>query len=228
MKGVFAPRIAGTVLLALAASFAQNSSPGAIRWTEGAPNALSEVKNNNKVEGLKTDDVHIFASLADIQETEYNRVWVQIANHGKAPIDFDPQSAVLLKGGKPMHAEVPDKAANSIQKYGETKSQELGSSHCNLMAAPNPTTGSSGGAGCAPSQTELQMSKQVATFSAQQAQWVRDNAVKQKTLAPNEEVQGVIVFKKEKKAADYILRVPVGGQIFEFTFHADNKAPSYS
>lgn len=227
MKAVFAPRIAGTVLLALAASFAQNS-PNTVRWTEGAPNALSDVKNNNKVEGLKTDDIHIFASMASIQETEYNRVWVQVANHGKTPIEFDPQGAVLLKGDKSVHAEAPDKAASQIQKYGEAKSQELGSSHCNLMSAPNPSTGSSGGAGCAPSQTQLEMSKQVAAFSAQQAQWVRDNAVKQKTLAPNEEVQGVIVFKKDKKGTDYILRIPVGNQIFEFPFHADNKPPSYS
>jgi hypothetical protein len=222
MKGVFAPRIAGTVLLALAASFAQNTSPGAVRWAEGAPNATSEVKNDMKIEGLTTDDVHIFASIADIKDTEYNRVWVQVANHSKAPIDFNPQSAVLLKGDKSVRAEVSEKAANSIQKYGEAKSQELSSAHCNVMMK-----GGSGGPGCQPTNTQVQMSKQVLEFSNKQSQWVRDNAVAQKTLAPGEEAQGAIVFKKDKKPADYILRIAVGADVFEFPLSAQNKAPSY-
>ena len=222
MKGVFAPRIAGTVLLALAASFAQNTSPGAVRWAEGAPNATSEVKNDMKIEGLTTDDVLIFASIADIKDTEYNRVWVQVANHSKAPIDFNPQSAVLLKGDKSVRAEVSEKAANSIQKYGEAKSQELSSAHCNVMMK-----GGSGGPGCQPTNTQVQMSKQVLEFSNKQSQWVRDNAVAQKTLAPGEEAQGAIVFKKDKKPADYILRIAVGADVFEFPLSAQNKAPSY-
>ena len=222
MKGVFAPRIAGTVLLALAASCAQNTSPGAVRWAEGAPNATSEVKNDMKIEGLTTDDVHIFASIADIKDTEYNRVWVQVANHSKAPIDFNPQSAVLLKGDKSVRAEVSEKAANSIQKYGEAKSQELSSAHCNVMMK-----GGSGGPGCQPTNTQVQMSKQVLEFSNKQSQWVRDNAVAQKTLAPGEEAQGAIVFKKDKKPADYILRIAVGADVFEFPLSAQNKAPSY-
>lgn len=227
MRSAFVPRLAGTLLLGIAVSGAQSGSTAPVRWVEGAPNAVSDVKNNNKVEGLKTDDIHIFASLGDVKETEYNRVWVQVANHSKAPLDFDPQGATLVKGDKAVHAEDSEKAANQIQKYGEAKSQELASAKCNMMITGDPKTGG-GGAGCAPTPMQMALSKQIATFSSQQAAWVRDNAVKQKTLAPEEEVQGVIVFKKEKKAADYILRIPVGGQVFEFTFHADNKQPSYS
>src|SRR5271166_6295946 len=107
--------LTGTLLLGLAASFAQTGS--AVRWTEGAPNSLSEVKNDTRIEGLKTDDIHIYVSLADVKETEYNRVWVQVSNHGQTPITFDPQSAILLNGDKAVRAEVPEKAANSIQKY---------------------------------------------------------------------------------------------------------------
>jgi hypothetical protein len=217
MKGVFAPRIAGTVLLALVASFAQNNSPGAVRWTEGAANATSEVKNDAKIEGLKTDDVHIYVSLADLQETEYNRVWVQVSNPGKSPVDFDPQGAVLLNGDKSVRADVPDKAAKSVQRFGEAKSQELSSAHCTLMGS---TT-------CQPTNAQMQMSKQVLAFSGQQAQWIRDHAMKAKTIAPGEEEQGVIVFKKDKKSANYILRIPVGVQVFEFPLSAQNKAPSY-
>jgi hypothetical protein len=71
------------------------------------------------------------------------------------------------------------------------------------------------------------MSKQVSAFSGQQAQWVRDNGLKEKTLAPGEEAQGAIVFKKDKKPASYVLRVPVGSVILEFPLSAQNKAPSY-
>jgi len=218
MKAVFAPRmLAGVFLLALATSFAQNGTPSSVRWSEGAPNASFEVKNDAKIEGLKTDDVHIFVNLTDLKETEYNRVWVQVSNHGKSPIDFNPQGAVLLKGDKSVRAEIPDKAASSIQKYGEAKSQELSSAHCNMMNV----------GGCQPTNTQMQMSKQVAAFSGTQAQWVRDNGLKQKTLAPGEEAQGAIVFRKDKKPADYILRIPVGSEVFEFPLSAQNKAPSY-
>jgi hypothetical protein len=72
MRELFARNaLACTLLLALAASFAQNGTPGLIRWMEGAPNATSEVKDETKIEGLKTDHVHIFVSLADLRETEY-------------------------------------------------------------------------------------------------------------------------------------------------------------
>lgn len=210
--------VTGTLLLGLAATMAQNTAP-AVRWAEGAPNATSEVKNDTKIEGLTTDDVHMFVSLADLKDTEYNRVWVQVSNHGKTPIDFDPQSAVLINSDKDktVRPEVPAKAANSIAKFGEAKSQELSSAHCNMMGATQ----------CQPTNAQMQMSKQVAAYASQQAQWVRDNALAKKTLAPGEEEQGIIVFKKDKKAANYILRVPAGAQTFEFPLNAQNKIPSY-
>jgi hypothetical protein len=183
MRELFARNaLACTLLLALAASFAQNGTPGLIRWMEGAPNATSEVKDETKIEGLKTDHVHIFVSLADLRETEYNRLWVQVSNHGKSPLDFNPQTAVLLKGDKSVRAEVPDKAANAIQRFGEAKSQELSSAHCVAMAAGE----------CSPTNAQMQMSKDVAAFSAGQAQWVRENALKPGTLAPGEEEQGTV------------------------------------
>jgi len=211
------PTLTGILVIGVAGVIAQNSATP-IRWTEGAPNSTSEVKNDNKIEGLKTDDVHIFVSMSDLKETEYNRVWVQIANHSKAPIDFDPQTAILLTGkDKTVRAEMPDKAAKSIERFGEAKSQELSSAHCNQMGATQ----------CQPTNTQMQMSKQVAAYSSQQAQWVRDNAFTKKTIAPGEEAQGIIVFKKEKKPASYILRVPAGTETFEFPLSAQNKMPSY-
>jgi hypothetical protein len=82
--------------------------------------------------------------------------------------------------------------------------------------------------GCQPTNTQMQMSKQVLELSNKQAQWVRDNSLKQKTIAPGEEAQGAIVFKKDKKSVDYIFRIPIGDQIFEFPLSAQNKPPSYS
>ena len=212
--------LVGTILLASPGNAVRqvNGPAGTVRWAEGAPNATSEIKNDMKIEGLKTDDIHIFVNMTELKETEYNRVWVQVSNHGKAPIDLDPQSAVLLSGDKSVRAEIPDKAAKSIQKFGEAKSQELSSAHCNMMVAVQ----------CQPTNAQMQMSKQVLEFSGKQAQWVRDNALKQKALARGEEVQGAIVFKKEKKRSDYILRIPIGNQVFEFPVQAENKAPSYS
>jgi hypothetical protein len=218
MKVVFAPRVvAATLFLTLTTSLAQSGPPPVLRWAEGAPNAISDDKNGMKVEGLKTDDVHIYVALSELKDTQYNRVWVQVSNQGKTPVAFDPQSAVLLKGDKGIRAEVADKAANSIQKYGEAKAQELSSAKCTNMIATQ----------CAPNNTQMQESKQIQSFTTQQGQWLRDNAIKQKTLAPGEDEQGWIAFKKDKKAADYILRIPVGTGTFEFPLSAQNKPPSY-
>lgn len=219
MKSEFAPRLlVGMVLLAGAVAIAQNSSPNVTKWAEGAPNATMDMKDNVKIEGLKTDNVHIYVSLAEIKETEYNRVWVQISNHGTTPINFNPQSAVLLKGDKSVKAEIPDKAAGSIQKFGEAKSQELSSAHCTNMIAT----------GCQPTNTQMQVSKQVLANANGQAEWVRNNGLKEKSIAPGDEAQGAIVFKKDKKAMDYILRIPVGDQVFEFPLSAQNKVPSFN
>jgi hypothetical protein len=219
MKAVFAPRmLAAGLLLALAPSFAQTGPPPVMRWAAGAPNATSDDKNGMKVEGLKSDDLQVFVAISDLKETQYNRVWVEVSNHGKAPIDFNPESAVLLKGDKGIRAEVSDKAAKSIQKYGEAKAQELSSAKCTNMIATQ----------CAPNNSQMQESKQVQSFTAQQSQWLKDNAIKQKTLAPGESEQGYIAFKKDKKGAEYILRIPVGSETFEFPgLSAENKAPSY-
>jgi len=46
-------------VVGLGISFAQN---GTAISGGGAPNATSEVKNDAKIEGLKTDDIHIFVS----------------------------------------------------------------------------------------------------------------------------------------------------------------------
>jgi len=208
---------AGALLLVAEFGFAQSTPPPVIRWAEGAPNTVSDVKNDQKVEGFKTDDVHVYVSISELKDTQYNRVWVHITNYGKAPLQFDPQGAVLLKGDKGIRAEDPGKCANSIQKYGEAKAQELSSAKCNNMIATQ----------CQPNNTQLQEAKQIQSFTTQQGQWLRDNAVKGKTLAPGEDVEGFIAFKKDKKPADYILRLPVGAQTFEFPLNAQNKAPSY-
>ena len=209
--------LVATLMLGLAAGVAQQSSTP-LRWTEGAPNATSEIKNDAKIVGLKTDDVQIYVSMADLKETEYNRVWVQVYNHSKAALDLDPQSAILInEKDKTVRAEVPNKAANSIQRFGEAKSQELSSAHCPNMIATQ----------CQPTVSQAQVAKQVAAFSAQQAQWVRDNGLTQKSIAPGEDTQGYIVFRKDKKKANYILKIPVGAQVFEFPVTAENKAPSF-
>jgi hypothetical protein len=218
MKAVSTPRaLAATLLLALTTGLAQSGPPPILRWAEGAPNATSDTKNDMKIEGLKTDDAHIYVGIAEIKDTQYNRVWVEVSNQGKTPIDFNPQAAVLLKGDKGIRAEAPDKAANSIQKYGEAKAQELSSAKCPNMIATQ----------CQPNNSQMQESKQIQSYTTQQGQWLRDNAIKQKTLAPGEEEQGFIAFKKDKKAADYILRLPVGNGTFEFPLSAPNKPPSY-
>jgi hypothetical protein len=84
-----------------------------------------------------------------------------------------------------------------------------------------------GGGGCQASDREVEMGKPIATLSNQQAQWIRQNGLTPKTLAPEEQVQGAIIFRKEKKAADWILRISAGNQVFEFPLKAENQHPAY-
>jgi hypothetical protein len=208
--------LAGAFLLALTTVFAQTNGPSVLRWKYGAPNAVTEIRNATQVKGLKTDDLHVYVALYDIKDTDYNRAWVQVVNHGKTPIQLDPQSA-FLKNGKRVRAETPDEAASAIQKFGEAKSQELSSAQCNMMSAPH----------CEPTNTQMQLSKQVLASSGTVAAWIRDNSLKQSTVAPGGEVIGAILFKKGKKPADYTLAIPVGGRTFEFPVSAQNEPPSF-
>jgi hypothetical protein len=203
--------------MGLVASVAQQSS-NALRWIESAPDATIEIQNDVRIEGLKTDSVSVFVNLVEVGETRYNRVWVKIFNRGKAPISFDPQSATLVQGNKTLSAEVPEKASNSVQALGEAASQ----SSALLRCIPNSTSGR-----CEVTDIEGH-STQVLMFAKKQAQWIRDNGLKQMTLVPGAQAQGAIFFRKGKKSAAYVFRLPLGHQVFEFPLTAENKAPQFA
>ncbi len=133
-----------------------------------------------------------------------------------------PQSAFLKDSKMVVRADEPDKAANAIQRLGEAKSQELSSAHCAMLATAPQTPMS-----CGPTESQMQMSKQVLARSNTAAQWVRDKALKQTTLAPGEQAVGAILFRKGKKPTEYKLGVPLGSETFEFPVSAQNKSPSF-
>jgi|HubBroStandDraft_6_1064221.scaffolds.fasta_scaffold00069_22 hypothetical protein len=220
--------LAAIVLLGLATGVAQETSSGVVRWKYGAPNAVTDTTHAAKVEGLKTDDVHIYVALYDVKDTEYNRAWVQIVNHGKTPIEFNPQSA-LLKDGTTVRAEAPEKAANSVQRVGEARSQELAAPKCDMM---NGGGGSGAPAvsatlACRPTDMQVELSKEVLTVSNEWAGFIRARALKPTTVAPGEQVIGTILFRKGKKPANYTLAIPVGAETFEFPVSALNTPPSF-
>jgi hypothetical protein len=220
--------LAGILLVGLAASQAQNSKSNVLRWNYGAPNAVTDVTHSAKVEGLKTDNVNVYVAMFDIQDTEFNHAWVQVVNHGNTPIQFDPESA-FLKDDIKVSAEQPEKAADRIQRIGEAKAQELASPPCTTMNSGGNGSGVSASASlaCQPLPVLVEKSKEIATLTSEQAQWIRNHAMKPTTLAPGEQVVGAIVFKKGKKPTSYMLAVPVAGKTFEFPVNALNKISSY-
>jgi len=220
--------LAAVTLLGVAASYAQKSTPSVLRWSYGAPNAVTDVTHAAKVEGLKTDEVNVYVAMFDIQDTEYNHAWVQVVNHGKAPIQFDPESA-FLKDGERVPAEAPEKAADRIQRIGEAKAQELASPPCTTMNAGGNGSGTSASASlaCRPLPVLVEKSKEIATLTSEQAEWVRKHSLKPTTVAPGEQVVGAIVFRKGKKPTGYMLAVPVAGKTFEFPVSALNKISNY-
>jgi hypothetical protein len=217
--------LAVVMLLGLATSYAEDAKPRVVRWKYESPNAVTDIRHGAKVEGLKTDDVHVYVALFDIKDTNYNRAWVQVVNHGKTPITFDPQSA-FLKDGKMVPAEVPDKAANSVERWGEAKSQEIAAPPCTTMNAGGNGSGASASASlaCRPTDMQVELSKEVRALSDKWAEFIRKRALKPTTVAPGEQVVGAILFKKGKRPTDYTLAVPVGGETFEFPVSAMNTA----
>jgi hypothetical protein len=222
------------MLLGLATCcYAQNATPSVLRWNYGAPNAVTDLTHGAKVEGLKTDEVNVYVAMFDIQDTEYNHAWVQVVNHGKTPIQFDPESA-FLKDGTRVPAEAPEKAADRIQRIGEAKAQELSSPKCPMMNGGGggggkgaSVPGGGGSIACLTLPVLVAKSKEVATLTSEQAEWVRNHSLKPTTVAPGEQVVGAIVFKKGKKPTGYMLAVPVAGKTFEFPVSAVNKISNY-
>jgi hypothetical protein len=89
----------------------------------------------------------------------------------------------------------------------------MNSAHCTAMV----------NVGCSPTNTQVQVSKQLLEFAAAQAEWVRSNGLTQKSIAPGGQIEGAIMFrrdKKEKKGDTYIVRIPFANQVFEFPFPA--------
>jgi len=221
------PVIAAVLSLGLGTGFAQNTAPSVVRWSYGAPNAVTDTTHAAKVEGLKTDDVHVYVALYDVSETEYNRAWVQVVNHGKTPIEFNPLTA-LLKDGMTVRAEEPEKAASSVQRLGEAKSQELSSPPCTTMNAGGNGSGTpvSATLACRPTEMQVELSKEVLNLSNAWAGFIRARALKPTTVAPGEQVIGTILFRKGKRPANYTLAIPVGSKTFEFPVSALNTPPS--
>jgi hypothetical protein len=83
-----------------------------------------------------------------------------------------------------------------------------------------------GGGGCQANDSEIEMGKQIATISSQQAEWIRENGLTPTTLAPGTNASSDH-FPQGKKAVDYILRITAGREVFEFPLEAQNKRPSY-
>lgn len=215
--------LALVILLGFVPGIAQNSAYTVIRWKYGAPNTITDVLHSAKLEGLKTDNVHIYVALYGTKNADYNRAWVEIVNRGSTPLKIDPMNA-FLKGDEKISPEDPERVANSVQRRGEARSQELASPNC----AEKSSGGHTGGIGaCSPTNAQIQRSKDVLASSAYISQWIRNKSLKRTTLAPGEEAEGAIIFKKEKKPAEYTLTVPVGGEVFEFPVSAVNKAATF-
>jgi hypothetical protein len=207
----------GSALLLSYATVAQMSSANYLHWTEGGPSTTFETKQDVSIKGFKTNGLNIFVNLTEVHETKYNRAWVQIFNHSKSTILFDPLSVTLVQGKKVAAPENPDDAAKLVELLGEATSNRMASAQCTIISP----------VGCQVTNTQILLSRRIRVFAAQQAQWMRDNGLKRLSLPPGSEVQGAILFKKDKKSASYLLRIPVGDTTFEFPMSAENRSPDF-
>jgi hypothetical protein len=190
------------------------STSGTLRWTEGAANSKSMEQSGSKVESLTTDNLSVIASFNDFGPY-YSRAWVQVTNHGKEPVAFNPHAATLeitKPKNKTLSAVPPDRAADDIKKRSEADAGNLSNAGCAMMKA-----------GCTPTNSNMGESKTQLALGNQQATWVHDHGLAAATLKPGEQAQGAIMFRREKKEKECILRIPVNDQVFEFPFTEKDK-----
>jgi len=201
---------------------------GAARWQHGSAGS-SEFTNGDKlVESLTVNGITVQVSL---QDTGWKlRANVAVANSGLQPVFVLPKLLSLdeiAPSVKPLLFQDPGhigKATNhqilwtasTAGPTGGAQPDRSSSSSANFTAASYKLPSAPSPNYLAQHQALEEIAAKNQTALVDMAREINALALRECTLKPSEKTAGAVWFERDSKSRQLILRVPVGGVIFEF------------
>jgi hypothetical protein len=201
---------------------------GAARWQHGAAGS-SEITNGGKlVESLTVSGITVQVSL---QDTGWKlRANVAVANSSLQPVYVLPKVLSLdeiAPSVKPLLYQDPEhigKATNhqilwtasTAGPTGGVQPDRSASSSASLTAASYKLRSTPSPNYLAQHQALEEIAAKNQTALVDMAREINALALRECTLKPSEKTAGAVWFERDSKSRQLILRVPVGGVIFEF------------
>src|SRR5262245_28560333 len=223
----------------------QTNSP--IRWQAGAPNTDQITVNGKTVKTLTIDGLTLSLSLneeslgSDVIYYDKFVVYLYALNLSERRVEVSPDmvtvEAVKPKA-KPLKRETAAHLAISVQQWAAVAGA-VGQFGASMQTTQSTTTGAVTGTGSGPGGMVTYSGTGTATTTSPDMEARRranDQAVilngsasragadlqrvelKANTLLPNWETGGMLIFDREKKCEEAIVRVSVDGKIIEFPF----------
>jgi hypothetical protein len=193
---------------------APSAAPATLRWAEGDKNSELVTQQGVRIEIIHAPGLDVAVSLLDLQEFA-TRAWVQVLNRGSAGLPIDPAQATLQivkPKAKTLPAVSADKVAEKIKQAADVQAEGRAGAGCALMSA-----------GCAQNSSGVASSKEVQQRADAMINSVKSTALLAQMVPPSGQAQGAVFFPFERKRQESLLRIPIGNQIFEFSFMAEKK-----
>lgn len=242
MKLVFC--ILMTLCLAGVCSAQTNNT---IRWQEGTLNADRIMANGKEVKTITLDGLTLSVSLGEerlgTERVYYDKfvVYLYAVNVSERRIEISPDMVTIeavKPKARPLERETAQHLAKTIQKWSRVKGA-LGEAAAGMQTTQSTTSSNDRGAIYGPggsvtysgtgSSTTTAPDKEARRRANDQAAVLNGSAaragadlqgveLKANTLLPKQEIGGMLVFDREKKCEEAIVRVSVDGKIIEFPF----------
>lgn len=227
-----------TLLLSLAA-IAAAQLESRIRWQQGAPNTDHFIVNGRTVKTLTLDGLTLGVSLGierlGTARIYYDKfvVYLYAINLSERRVEITPD-IVTLESVRPRARELKRETAmhlaNTIQTWAAVAGA-AGEAAASLQTTQAAATGSVSGPGGSAAYSETTIAPDMAARqrASQQSAILNGSAsragidlerveLKANTLLPNGEVGGMLIFDRDKKCQEAVVRVAVDGKIVEFPF----------
>jgi hypothetical protein len=216
---------------ARASSSALENAPltnGIALWQQGAPGSVSFPSSNKVVESLTANGITVQVSL---QDTGWKlRANIAVMNASGQQVYILPKLLALTEvapSRKPLRLQDPERLSTALNHQllwtastaGPVNGLQPDRSSAVNAAALNVTYRVSS----KPSPNLLEQQQALEEIAAKNqaalvdmAQEIKTLSLRECTLKSGEKTAGAVWFDRDTKAADLVLRVPVGGTVFEF------------
>jgi len=234
-KSGFVARIYLTAAAPMQSAFRKSLASAAVdnnvaHWTAGTAGSDQFLSNDSLVESLTVNGVTVQVTLHD---TGWKlRANVAVANDGHEQVFVNPSAFTLQEFSpsiKSLAYQDPKEMAKSVAHGVLWTSNSATSPSSSQRAAVidasynTPFVSTQTPNYMVQAQSE-QLSAEQHDVDLTAVRQIHNTALREGTVAPGAESSGAVWFERDKKAAQLVLRVPVGQTVFEFplTFNHNN------